>query len=358
MTSSFTATRQQVLDQFQANVAGLDTLGHITTHSLSGIAPVADIDALLQQSGLGHIKLTKIRTRSAIQRALWEFIEQGGGNLTADGVSLDLAFDDPERAVFLVVGKYIDRAAEDARFQTEWRVTYHKKDTSDYPLTFSSPEVEQVVRPLVERFHQSYSAADTTFAVVHRVLKYECQAASLRRNGGVYFVPSQYSDKLQALERFINSYAELTGRPCYLSLFPVPDTENAKAHMQRHAHETLLARLGEAQHQLDLLTQDTRRDKVKPETLEKRLREVRHIYGQAELYRDLLALEANDVTAQLDTLQAAFKAMMHSGAPAFTPSSSAIREALAQAQQAQQGQQEQPSAPSESGVRKFTTAPF
>jgi Family of unknown function (DUF6744) len=301
MTQDSSAFRVETVQELEQHGAFAPSLGSIISWGLKNIViPEGDLRQLLNEHDLQDVKIPAIRKRKALNRALKEMVEDELIRLLADT---------KEKIVYVLVKISNDVDLEEVHFNRTLKVTYRKDaQPGTDPLTFSSGVAEQVLRPLIDKYQTSYVSSDISRFILLPTVKL-CGGIPLRPEGGMYFVPATAREVVMQLRAFAESLGKRQNALAYLSMFNVIDDADAKQDMQRHAHDALKAELRDLGHLLAKLLSNPERS-VRATTVEKHLEEAERIAQEASLYRDLILLQAEDITAELDTLRRQFRAVV------------------------------------------------
>ncbi len=295
---SFSLETVRTLEHYGAD---RPSLGSIVSWGMKSIVIAQDeLRQLLDQNHLHAVKIPAIRSRKALNRALKEMVQDELIRLVADNA---------ERITYVLIKVSNDQEQEEVVFKRTLKVSYRKNAAAGSdPLTFSSVTAESVLRPLIEKYQTSYVSNDISRFILLTTVK-ACNGILLRPEGGVYFVPTAEQETMLHLRDFLDDLAAQQNALAYLSMFTIIDDTNAKRDMQRHAHEALKGELRTLHQELEKLTRKPDRS-VRAVTVAKYLQEADRVGQEAALYRDLILLEAEDITQALDTLRQLFCATL------------------------------------------------
>ena len=291
----------EMVQQLEQHGAQAPSLGSIISWGIKNvILTEADLRQLLDSHGLQDVKIPQIRKRKALNRALKEMVEDELIRLVADNA---------QKITYVVVKLSNDADLEDVLFNKTLKLTYRKDAAPGTdPLTFSSAAAEHTLRPLIEKYQSCYVSSDISRFILLVTIKQK-GGIPLRPEGGMYFVPATHHDTVFALRRFMEELGKRQNALAYLSMFNVIDDNDAKADMQRHAHDALKGELRDLGHLLAKLQSNPERT-VRASTIEKYLEDAERIAQEASLYRDLILLEAEDITTELNNLRQQFRAVV------------------------------------------------
>lgn len=154
---------------------------------------------------------------------------------------------DKEWMVFAIVGEAADFMNSALRYKTEWRVKFHKKTGAMVCVTTPSgaisqeqdaPELTQQLTPYWLHYKEHHTSRDIS-VVVKSVIDW-ASAISLRKGGGVYFVPVEHENTLDRVRLLIERLVQLYGgEPVFLTL-GVPDKKETMRQMSIAAHIALM----------------------------------------------------------------------------------------------------------------------
>jgi hypothetical protein len=259
-----TASRQQL----EAIGEDLPILGFNVSWRVSKVLiPLSDLQALLDKHNFAD-QVDAIRDGAAVSRSLTEMANEGYLQEVQDGTAdtaLKRKRDSDNYAVYVLIAEKADhdRAAHDVTFRhrtaLKVRLNKHPKPGED-ALSFSSPEAEAVLRPMIDKYKHAYNSRDFTrllTAIVKRHAGY-----SIIDQGGMYHVPTPNraagEDLVKRLRALVDDVATVTGRECYLSAFRQINDKDARKDMSRHAHIAMVASLKQERKYLREMSDDER----------------------------------------------------------------------------------------------------
>lgn len=314
------------------------------------LIPVDTLRALLDQHGFAHIETSARRQGAAVNRALSEMAASGLVEEVASYESEMVRRRDTDRyAYYVLVAESAQRSADDLSLshRTALKVRLDKRPgVGEDPLSFSSPDAEAVMRPLIDKYLNAYTSRDITATVLKPVILGDAKGCTLLDQGGMYFVPAVdravTEDLIKRLRALVDGIAAATGTQTFLSAFRQIDDQDARRDMSRHAHAALL---GEIRAQAKYLRemQDESRT-VRQDTVLSHIKAVEEIAGRAGLYQDLLTLRASDVQAELGDLRVALVSMLTGAKESKDPTVAAEVGAILR-ESGQAPGQEKPAAP-------------
>lgn len=227
--------------------------------------------------------------------------------LVQEGLPDSLAPDDPDPKAALgkAVGAYREKGRNRFLRRSEKRgqeVLVVKQDGKSFEPT-ATITVDPDTGAFQVSHHPAYQQGDETDAVVEEVraeynehLRYAksaevgsmvvdvvlgwCGGIRLKGNGHVYWAPSMGGDEVRALKRVVDQLGQ-----SYLTVFPVHETEEARAGLKRAAQASFEEELRKAH---DEIAKFKEAGGARPSTLERRLEEFEDLKGKVELYGDIL----------------------------------------------------------------------
>jgi hypothetical protein len=169
-------------------------------------------------------------------------------------------------------------------------------------LTTDAP-AHSIVRAMEEAFqtHLSVHTADDIRRMLVRTLR-SFAAVTLREGGGVYWVPRSYADDVRRLEQAVAQMG--TSK---LSLVPVHHTAQGSRTLGEVARGSIEAELAALKQEMQAFEVDP---PERPSTLERRLEMFEGVRSRAQLYRDILRVQVEDLEAQLDSMAAKVQQML------------------------------------------------
>jgi hypothetical protein len=174
--------------------------------------------------------------------------------------------------------------------------------SSDNPTHELAARIQNAFRQL----RNTHTADDVRRAIVKALQSFH--AITLRDSGGVYWVPRTHSEDVRRLERAISRLGTSV-----LSVLPVHDTvEGAKA--------LGAAARGSLEDELRALRAELEEFKTTPpersSTLERRLQLYAELSAKAQLYRDILKVQVDDLNQDLDGMAATIRQLLGTSAAA------------------------------------------
>ena len=169
----------------------------------------------------------------------------------------------------------------------------------------SSENIGQIRREVEELFHhyrEHHQARDISMLL--RQLVGRLDSFSLRRLGGVYFVPQQHRAALDQLRYLVDTLPAPAGEVSdkFLLILPVLDGVGAKKGLAQAAHRDFMAELATLQADLHYLSSEAENHRVRATTVAGRLKEYRELKAKAEVYAELLDMQGEKILGLLQNL--------------------------------------------------------
>ena len=218
--------------------------------------------------------------------------------------------------VFALVAEEIDLTQLGLSYGTSLRVMLNKTTREIIVTTEAEGAIEAVeeataltneLRPYWERYCDLLLATD--LSRMTRDIIASMQAVSLRREGGLYFVPGKHQVDLEQLRDLIANLPTDGQREPFVVALGVPNAAEARRQ---------LAGAVQAGFEDDLKTMasDLARfvgaepGSVRADTISQRLVAYRQLKGKAQLYTDLLGMHQERIVRELATLQDQAEALL------------------------------------------------
>jgi hypothetical protein len=126
-----------------------------------------------------------------------------------------------------------------------------------------------------------------------------CAGVSLRSHGGVYWVPAPFQGTVEAIKRVIDG----VGRSVF-SVLPIHGTALGQEAVQTAARRSLEEELRDLKAELDGWSLEVAHgDGPRPSTVRRRIEDFADLAQRADLYRDILSLQVDSITAALQAAQ-------------------------------------------------------
>ncbi len=212
-----------------------------------------------------------------------------------------------EFMAFAIIGESADLLEQALRYKTEWRVKFHKKSGAmicvDTPTgRIEDEQMNPALQVMLDPYWQQYRTYRTSrdlSMVIKSVIDW-ASAISLRKQGGVYFVPVERKDVLDRV-RLLISHLTLSygGEPVFLCL-GVPDEVSTRRQMSVAAHHALIS---EAEELLAELSRVLNGDaKTRKSTFRERLAQYHYFHMKLEAYEEILIDRRGALTTRLAML--------------------------------------------------------
>lgn len=230
-----------------------------------------------------------------------------------------------EWLVFGLVIEQLDLAALGLSYATRLRVFLHKKtlaikvsqaeagfepaslsenEEEDEELS-SEPELAAITAEIRQLFHyyrEHHQARDVSMLL--KQLVGGLDSFSLRRLGGVYFVPQQHQQELENLRKLVEDLPATAGQVSdkFMLKLPILDGAGAKKQLAQAAHRDFLLELSTMQSDLDRLAEEATHHQLRPDTVARRLTTYRELKAKAEVYAELLDMQQGRILSAVEKL--------------------------------------------------------
>lgn len=255
-----------------------------------------DVIARVVNAGLPNSLITaKLRERETVIRALKELQREG---------FLHPVTEDEQRAVWILVKDQVDQRTEAVDFQEKYRFTYFKKSVIDpdtgaelvaaKTLKANDPDVQQELNELVEHFSDLYLPRDIR-ALMTRAIK-AANGLPFRDRGGVYFIPRQNFNLVEAMSAFLN------GIPgCEFRVLNIPDLQEDRETLLATFDKNFNKELEDIREEIvKMVTSDTN---VRKGTFQDRIEQVMSKMGQLNMFSELLQFKTEEYETTLHELR-------------------------------------------------------
>jgi hypothetical protein len=127
---------------------------------------------------------------------------------------------------------------------------------------------------------------------------------SLRRLGGVYFVPEQHRAALDSLRKLVEDLPAVPGQisDTFMLKLPILDGAGARKQLAQAAYRDFIQELAALQSDLDRLAEEAAHHQVRPETIAHRLTTYRELKAKAEVYAELLDMQQGRILSVVEQL--------------------------------------------------------
>ena len=211
-------------------------------------------------------------------------------SMNSKGVITRITNDDNADAVAYTLHlKQVDKVALDANMIREERIIYHKS-TDKWEI--DNPRNRKVISDLIAKYSNVYTRDD----IVGLTIRYldSVGAITMTRKGGLYFTTD--SKVRDAVKTFLSSNG---GRLYDLKVY---DEDADKATMHEIVKIELDNDLQKASEELKQYLAECQESGPRIDALENRIEKFKEIRAKAELYRDLLASDIEELTKQVEVV--------------------------------------------------------
>src|SRR6266540_473235 len=212
-------------------------------------------------------------------------------------------------------------------YGTQLRILLHKKTgeilcTTDAAGVISaqneSTQVTNELIPYFNEFRHLFFTEDLS-KMVHGIVT-GMNAVSLRKEGGIYFVPNAERQQIELAKELIASLPTTADEQPYLFALPVTNTEIAKADVALAIHYGFLDELRTMASDLDRFAQ-AEPGTVKPETIANRLLQYKYVKEKVGMYATLLSMQQDNIVKGLEALTSKAQTIVLGKAPSSTQTS-------------------------------------
>ena len=342
------------------NQTGADFLGYVVNWRLMNIrVQEADLKAALERAGFSNHLPAPPSPRKALRRALEAWISERTQQRTgiAQVRNSSPTNDDDENQkettlirvinkagaehlVFGIVSENVDFNKLGLSYGTQLRILLHKKTgeilcTTDAAGVISaqneSTQVTNELIPYFNEFRHLFFTEDLS-KMVHGIVT-GMNAVSLRKEGGIYFVPNAERQQIELAKELIASLPTTAEEQPYLFALPVTNTEIAKADVALAIHYGFLDELRTMASDLDRFA-EAEPGTVKPETIANRLLQYKYVKEKVGMYATLLSMQQDNIVKGLEALTTKAQTIVLGKSPSSTqtsvPTSSQSNQATAE----------------------------
>jgi hypothetical protein len=209
-----------------------------------------------------------------------------------------VARDDEEAVVFGIV-KEIKHDDGTLTYQQEARVSL---DLIRSTLSLDTPthDVSASIKERFEALHNTHTPDDVRRTITRTLASFS--AVTLRESGGIYWVPAPHAKAVRKLQGAIESIGSSR-----FYLLPVHDSADANRTLGDVAKKSL-------EEELDELKGEVQKFLCSPpertSTLVRRFDAFEGLRARAQLYRDILKVQVQDMDGQLDQLTASVEKLL------------------------------------------------
>ena len=310
------------------NQTGPDFLGYVVNWRLMNIrVQESDLKLALDHAGFSNHLPALPTPRKALRRALEAWIAERTQQQTGIPQPVVTAASDgedenqkettlirvinkagAEHLVFGIVSENVDFNKLGLSYGTQLRILLHKKTgeivcTTDADGVISaqneSSQVTREIIPYYNEFRRLFFTDDLS-KMVHAIVT-SMNAVSLRKEGGVYFVPHAERHQIELAKQLIASLPTTSSEKPYLLAIPVINSEVAKADVALAIHYGFLDELKSMASDLDRFAQ-AEPGSVRSETISNRLLQYKHVKEKVGMYATLLSMQQGDIVKGLEAL--------------------------------------------------------
>jgi hypothetical protein len=319
--------QQITLSDIEQSSTRLPIIGFTLFWRLGGVrVSYEDLELALSSRGLQSHMPIRPTPRKALRRTLEAWISQRTKETNNHYSSINELEDAEEsdqiqrtlirvinksgddHMVFALVAEEVDFEALGLTYATDLRIKLHKStgqivcttaDKGHINALNESLQLANELQPFWEEFRNIYLAEDLSRMVCSIVN--EMKAVGLRRKGGVYFVPADQKDKLNALRTLITSLPTNGNEAPYLCALGIIDESEAKRQLAKAVHTGIKDEVNSLAKDLQRFT-EAPPGTVKLETVTERLLAYKELRNKVSIYADLLEMQSTDINRALDFL--------------------------------------------------------
>jgi hypothetical protein len=308
------------------NQTGPDLLGYVVNWRLMNIrVQEGDLKTALDRAGFSNHLPTLPTPRKALRRALEAWIAERTQHHTGSPqptIGCDEEDENQkettlirvinkagaEHLVFGIVSENVDFNKLGLSYGTQLRILLHKKTgeivcTTDADGVISaqneSSQVTKEIIPYYNEFRRLFFTDDLS-KMVHAIVT-SMNAVSLRKEGGVYFVPQAERHQIELAKELIASLPTSAFHKPYLLAIPVINSDGAKADVALAIHHGFLDELKALAADLDRFAQ-AEPGSVRSETISNRLLQYQYVKEKVGMYATLLSMQQDDIVRGLEAL--------------------------------------------------------
>lgn len=289
MKSSKNVTALNVHKAIATSAEGYPLLGYSVIWSAEGVRDrYASFVGKLNSLGIPDDIATVVRPKSALVKAMREETK-GRTDTFHKGVD-----ENADRAGWVIAGTHaIDKANLDVEFATQTKVIFNKDTKRAEFQGVNAQALEQKF----EQFKDVYGPDNFTNAVLRYIERY-CDALSLRKKGGVYFIPAHKQAEFEKLQKLFELFPT-----AHLQAFPIINTAQAKKEAYRAMTVDVQAEIATLKKEMEAGGQTER-------SIEIRLEKFRKLKNKVSNYEDLLTGTADGLKSEIETLAATMRAQL------------------------------------------------
>lgn len=310
------------LAMVQATAEKAPLVGYTVFWGLSGIRVNRDdLEYALDQAGLIDFLPNAPSPRVALRRALEHWL--AGRRRQANLVGSDEYGDEDderrtlirvinragsEHLVFALVAENIDFASLGLSYGTSLRILLHKKTGEMIVTTEASGVIDALTEsrqlaaeltPYWQEYKDKFIARD--LSVMMREIVDRLNATSLRRAGGVYFVPATEREPLTRLREMIERLPSAPEAEPFVCALGVPQTEVARKGLAQAVHAGIMDEIKTFRGDLERLVESD--SAVREKTIMQRMLSYKRLKAKAEIYKDLLDMQQDEAQSAIGELE-------------------------------------------------------
>jgi hypothetical protein len=306
----------------EASTEKTPLVGYTVFWGLAGIRVNRDdLERALDQAGLIEFLPKAPSPRVALRRALehWlanrkRFSNQPGAQATGDDTEEERTLirvinrSGSDHLVFALVAENVDFASLGLNYGTSLRILLHKKTGEMIVTTEASGMIDALhesrqlaaeLAPYWQEYKDKFIARD--LSQMMREIIDRLNATSLRRAGGVYFVPATEREPLGRLRDVIERLPRAALSDPFVCALGIPQAEETRKGLAQAVHAGMMDEIISLRADLDRLGESS--GAVREKTIAGRLIHYKRLRAKAEIYKDLLDMQQDQVRAAIGELE-------------------------------------------------------
>lgn len=213
-----------------------------------------------------------------------------------------------EHLVFALVAENVDFASLGLSYGTSLRILLHKKTGEMIVTTEASGVIDAVnesrqlaaeLAPYWQEYKDKFIARD--LSVMMRDIIDHLNATSLRRAGGVYFVPATEREPLGRLREMIERLPSVREIEPFVCALGIPQAEETRKGLAQAVHAGIMDEIRSLRADLERLVESN--GAVREKTITQRMLSYKRMKAKAEIYKDLLDMQQDQVRAAISELE-------------------------------------------------------
>lgn len=285
-------------------------LGTITWFTVPDLAvSAAKLKRLWQSEGLDGAFLPEQRKANHVFQLACRSVEtrRGGGKDSAE-IKVDEVTDNPTETVYQVTRLLRDREQRVIEFPPSMRVVFTKateKITFDPLDPAHYDALKHLTRAIEEHYEKNVNKVPGQ-QIRHSIRDYfkVLGATTMRRSGGVYFLPIEAADTLDSMERIIGA---LYGDASQFVMVPLANSEGAREIVER---EHTLDVSGQADEMIADLTNILKRGTVRKDKMANVVQQRKELSTLKAKYEDILGGISQEIESKLGLLDEQLEKVM------------------------------------------------